>query len=122
MNTLPKFNEADKYVVTAVNPSTGSVYMQSFIDGDYTDWDSSVLNDEKEMNQEIARLIKMQYPVVVTQTKLNRFNGLVDYQLVITVHPDSIFCDCGKGIICPLNKQQVNYWQGQIVTREMLAK
>jgi len=121
MNTLPKFNEADKYVVTAVSP-TGAVNMEKFIEGDYLSWDSKVMNDESDMNQHIARLIKQQYPVVVTQTKLNKFNGLVDYQLVITIHPDSIFCDCGKGIICPLNKQQVNYWQGKIVTREMLAK
>jgi len=121
MNSLPKFNEADKYIVTAVSP-TGAVNMEKFIDGDYISWDSKVMNDEFDMNQHIAGLIKQQYPVVVTQTKLNRFNGLVDYQLVITIHPDSIFCDCGKGIICPLNKQQVNYWQGQVVTREMLAK
>ena len=121
MNTLPKFNEADKYVVTAVSP-TGAVNMETFIDGDYTNWDSTVWNDEKEMNQHIARLINQQYPVVVTQTKLNRFNGSVDYQLVIVINPESVNCDCGKGIICPLNKQQVNYWQGQIVTKEMLAK
>jgi len=121
MNTLPKFNEADKYVVTAVSP-TGAVNMEKFIEGDYLSWDSKVMNDESNMNQHIARLIKQQYPVVVSQTKLNKFNGLVDYQLVIVINPESIFCDCGKGIICPLNKQQVNYWQGKMVTKEMLAK
>jgi hypothetical protein len=74
------------------------------------------------MNLHIKFLVKKNYPVVVTQTKLNRFNGSVDYQLVIAINPESINCDCGKGIICPLNKQQVNYWQGQVVTREMLVK
>jgi hypothetical protein len=120
--SLPKFNQADKYVVTAVNPLTNSVSMETFIDGDYTNWSSEICNDENLMNQHIGFLVKKQYPVVVSQTKLNKVTGLVDYQLIITIHPDSIFCDCGKGIICPLNKQQVNYWQGQIVTREMLAK
>lgn len=119
---LPTYNQADKYVVTAVNPVTGAVSMESFKDGDYIDFDGDIKNDEIKMNEHIARLVKNQYPVVVSQTKLNRFNGLVDYQIVINVHPDSIFCDCGKGIICPLNKQQVNYWNGQIVSKEMLAK
>jgi hypothetical protein len=121
MNTLPKFNEADKYVVTAVNPLTGAVAMETFRDGDYTCYGPTILNDEIKMNEFIRDLVIRQYPVVVTQSKLNKM-GLVDYQLVISIHPDSIFCDCGKGIICPLNKQQVNFWQGQVVTREMLAK
>jgi hypothetical protein len=121
MNTAPKFYEADKYVVTAVNPQTGAVSMESFVDGDYTSYGPQILNDETKMNDHIRTLVITQYPVVVTQSKLNKM-GLVDYQLVINIHPDSIYCDCGKGILCPLNKQQVNYWQGQVVTREMLAK
>lgn len=119
---LQKWNEADKYVVTAVNPFTNAVGIESFIDGDYISWDSKVMNDESDMNRHIKFLVKKNYPVVVSQTKLNRFNGSVDYQIVIVINPESMNCDCGKGIICPLNKQQVNYWQGKIVTREMLAK
>ena len=118
---LPKRYEAEKYVVVAVNP-TGAVNQQEFIDGDYIDWDNKEENDEEQMNRHIKFLIKKNYPVMVTQTKLNRFNGSVDYQIVIVINPESMNCDCGKGIICPLNKQQVNYWNGQLVTREMLAK
>jgi len=114
--TAPKFNQADKYVVTAVNPSTGAVAMESFIDSDYTDWDSTIRNDETKMNDYVRDLVLRNYPVVVSQTKLNRFNGEVDYQVVIVINPDSINCDCGKGILCPLNKQQVNYFQGKLVT------
>lgn len=119
--SLQKFNRADKYVVTAVNPN-GGVNIESFIDGDYIDWSEEVRNDEEEMNKHISSLIKRQHPVVVSQTKLDQVTGAVDYQLVITIHPDSISCGCGKGVICPLNKQQVNYWNGQVVTKEMLAK
>ena len=119
--SLPKFNETDKYVVTAVNPVTGAVAIETWRDGDYTDWDLNVRNDEQLMNQDIANLIKKQYAVVVTQSKLDQF-GKVDYQLIISINPLSVECDCGKGIICPLNVQQVNYWHGQIVPREMRAK
>jgi hypothetical protein len=118
---LPKWNEANKYVVTAVNPSTGSVSIESFIEDDYINWDSKECNDAELMKQHISFLIQKQYPVVVTQTRLDQA-GAVDYQVVINIHPESITCGCNKGILCPLNKSQVNYWQGKIVTREMLAK
>ena len=118
---LPTYNQADKYVVTAVSPVTGAVSMESFKDGDYIDFDGDIVNDEIKMNQHISYLVGKQYPVVVTQSKLNLL-GKVEYQLVISINPSSINCDCGKGILCPLNVQQVNYWHGQIVTREMLAK
>jgi hypothetical protein len=121
MNSLPKFNEAEKYVVTAVNPSTGSVSIESFIEDDYINWDSKVCNDKELMIQHISFLIKKQYPVVVTQTRLDQA-GKVDYQVVINIHPESVTCRCNKGILCPLNKSQVNYYQGKLVTREMLAK
>lgn len=118
--SLPRFFEANNYVVTAVSP-TGAVNMEKFIEGDYLTWDSKIMNDKTNMEQHIANLIKQQYPVVVTQTRLDS-TGKVDYQVVINIHPESITCRCSKGILCPLNKSQVNYWQGQVVTREMLAK
>ena len=119
---LPKWNKAQKFVVTAVNPASGSVSIESFVVGDYIDWDSKKCNDEQQMNQHIYFLIKKQYPVVVSQTKLNQLNGLVEHQVVINIHPESVDCNCDKGILCPLNKQQTNYWNGQIVTKQMLAK
>jgi hypothetical protein len=119
--SLPKFNRAEKYVVTAVNPATGSVSIESFIEGDYLVYGPDICNDSEIMKQHIASLIKKQYPVVVTQTRLDQ-TGKVDYQVVINIHPESITCGCNKGILCPLNKSQVNYWQGKVVTREMLAK
>lgn len=118
---VPQFNEAPKYVVTAVNPQTGAVAMETFIDGDYTDWASGLCNDEIKMNDFIRGLVSRQYPVVVSQSKLNEL-GAVHYQVVINIHPDSINCDCGKGILCPMNKQQVNYWQGYVNPRYMEAK
>lgn len=118
--SLPKWNEANKYVVTAVNLN-GAVNMESFIEGDYIDWDSKERNDQELMMQHITNLVKKQYPVVVTQTTLNQA-GKVDYQVVINIHPESVTCRCNKGILCPLNKSQVNYWQGKVLTREMLAK
>lgn len=116
----PYFTKAPKYVVTAVNPQTGSVAMQSFIDGDYKNWDSTVSNDEVTMNEYIRYLVLSDYPVVVSQTKLNDY-GRVDYQLVIAIHPESIWCDCRKGILCPLNTQQVNFYKGS-TTRTVEAK
>jgi hypothetical protein len=120
MNSLPRFNEANKYVVTAISP-TGAVNMEKFIEGDYLSWDSKVMNDKSNMEEHIASLIKQQYPVIVTQTTLDQ-TGKVDYQVVINIHPESVTCRCNKGILCPLNKSQVNYYQGKLVTREMLAK
>jgi len=57
MNSLPKFNEADKYIVTAVNPLTGAVAMETFRDGDYTCYGPTVLNDEIKMNDFIRDLV-----------------------------------------------------------------
>ena len=116
--TTATFITAQKYVVTAVNPVTGAVAMETFNDGEYIDWGSVVCNDEAKMNAFIRNLVSQKYPVVVSQTRLND-QGEVEWQVVINIHPKSIDCDCGKGIICPLNKQQVNYFKGQVVTREM---
>lgn len=118
---LPTFNTAPKYVVTAVNPITGAVAMETFNDGDYIDWGSVLSNDEEKMNNYVRSLVSNNYPVVVSQSKFNDV-GLIDYQVVINIHPYSIHCDCGKGILCPLNTQQVNYYKGQVVTKEMEAK
>lgn len=118
--TTATFNTVAKYVVTAVNPVTGSVAMDSFADGDFINWDGTIQNDEVVMNNFVRDLVQRQYPVVVSQTRLAN-SGKVEWQLVINIHPDSINCDCGKGILCPLNKQQVNYFQGQVVSREMAA-
>ena len=118
---LPTFNTASKYVVTAVNPVTGAVAMETFNDGEYIDWGSVVCNDEAKMNDFVRYFVLSHYPVVVSQSKLNDL-GLIEYQVVITIHPDSIHCDCGKGILCPLNQQQVNYFKGEVVTRQMEAK
>lgn len=117
---LPTFNKAPKYVVTAVNPETGAVAMDTFNDGDYIDWGSKVSNDDSKMNDYVRYLVLQDYPVVVSQTKLNDM-GKVDYQLVIAIHPESIWCDCRKGILCPLNTQQVNFYKGS-TTRTVEAK
>ena len=116
--TTATFLTAQKFVVTAVNPVTNAVAMETFNDGEYIDWGSVVCNDEAKMNAFIRNLVSQKYPVVVSQTRLND-QGEVEWQVVINIHPKSIDCDCGKGIICPLNKQQVNYFKGQVVTREM---
>jgi hypothetical protein len=118
--TAPKFNQAPKYVVTAVNPQTGAVAMESFIDGDYTDWDSTIRNDENQMNYIIRHYVMNQYPVVVSQTKLDE-SGAISYQVVILIHRDSITCDCGKGFLCPLNTQQVNYFKGKVVSKKAVT-
>jgi hypothetical protein len=117
----PYFTNAPKYVVTAVNPITGAVAMETFMDGDYLTFGPDICNDETKMNSYVRDLILRDYPVVVTQTKLNSM-GRVDYQIVINIHPDSIFCDCGKGILCPLNTQQVNYYKGRVPSRVAEAK
>lgn len=109
----PNYSQAPKYVVTAVNPKTGAVAMESFVDGDYLFYSAGVLNDEAKMNDYVRDYVLRYYAVSVSQTKLNDY-GLVDYQLVITIHPDSVICDCGKGILCPLNTQQVNYFNGRV--------
>ena len=116
--TTATFITAQKYVVTAVNPVTGAVAMETFNDGEYIDWGSVVCNDEAKMNAFVRNLVSQKYPVVVSQTRLND-QGEVEWQVVINIHPKSIDCDCGKGIICPFNKQQVNYFKGQVVTKEM---
>ena len=112
--TTATFNTVAKYVVTAVNPVTGSVAMDSFADGDFINWDGTIQNDEVVMNNFVRDLVLRNYPVVVTQTKLDAIKESVDYQVVITIHPNSINCDCGKGILCPLNTQQVNYFKGRV--------
>lgn len=117
----PRFNQAPQYVVTAVNPYSGAVAMETFVDGDYIDWDGSVRNDEVRMNDFVRDLVMKKYPVVVTQTKLDEIRDSVQYQVVINIHPHSVVCDCGKGILCPLNTQHVNYFKGDVVTREALV-
>jgi hypothetical protein len=119
MTALPKFNTAPKYVVTAVNPETGAIAMETFIDGDYLTYGPDICNDDAKMNDFVRSYVLRNYAVVVTKTKLKM--GKVDYQVVIAIHPDSVLCDCGKGILCPLNTQQVNYYKGQVVTRDLAA-
>ena len=112
--TTATFNTVAKYVVTAVNPVSGAVAVDSFADGDYTNWDGTIQNDEVAMNNYVRDYVSRQYAVIATQTKRDDM-GKIDYQVVINIHPDSIKCGCGKGILCPFNKQQVNYFKGKVV-------
>lgn len=116
----PTYSKAPQYVITAINPRTGAVASESFVDGDYRFYNAGVLNDEAKMNDYIRGYVLRDYAVVATQTKLNDM-GKVDYQLVIAIHPESIWCDCRKGILCPLNTQQVNFYKGS-TTRTVEAK
>ena len=93
----------EKIIVTGMNPKNGSGFKTT--------------KDEKGLKEfskyAMADYIKEGYIVICTKTSFDD-NNEIDYQVVINVHPKSINCDCGKGIYCPFNMQQVNYYKGQV--------
>ena len=92
-----------KTIVTGINARTGGGFKTQFKENEYSD----------HIKNTIANYIEDGYVVVCTETTYDE-NDNIDYQVVINIHPKSINCPCGKGIYCPFNMQQVNYFRGQV--------